>query len=190
MASHYFDDECSLVATCGAGECVRGIDDSMKSGVSADGHVGAVHVVVNGSDHAGNCQKWMFSGLCWCDLATLQQCGHMLLPLLPQHVCSGETAVATDDDQAVDVMDKQVSYRQQPAFFGAEFLAPGRSDDGAATVKDAANRSPIHRADALSTIDHPSITFVYRKNVGTSVEGSTDNCTHSRVHAGRIAPAG
>lgn len=56
MASHDLKDEAALVGVGGSSDGIHGLDDAVEGRVSADGHVSAAEVVVNGAHHADDVQ--------------------------------------------------------------------------------------------------------------------------------------
>ena len=62
MPAHHLDDEGALVAGRGAAQRIHRLDDPVQRGVGADRHVGAGHVVVDGSDQTDQTQERVLGG--------------------------------------------------------------------------------------------------------------------------------
>ena len=56
MSTHDFEDKGALMTRGGGDNGVDGLDNSVQCRVSADGHVSAAKVIVNGADHADDVQ--------------------------------------------------------------------------------------------------------------------------------------
>lgn len=68
MASHDLKDKAALVGVGGGSDGVHGLDDAVEGRVSADGHVGATEVVVDGAHHANDVQVGVSLALLLCNL--------------------------------------------------------------------------------------------------------------------------
>ena len=62
MPSHHLNDERALVAGRGAAQGIHRLDDPMQGGIGADRHVGARHVVIDGSDQTNQTQEGVRCG--------------------------------------------------------------------------------------------------------------------------------
>ena len=84
----------------------------MQGRIGADGHIGAIHVVVNGADQAGDGQESVGLAEFRRDFPLLDQLFDEFRPLLAQCIRPGQAAVTANHDQAVDFMFKQVAERR------------------------------------------------------------------------------
>ena len=169
---------------------VDGFGDAMQRRVRADGHVGAVHIVVDRADQPDDGEVAMLIRRVLGDCAGLDQFVQQRRPFLPEEVRAGQTAVAADDHERIDLMLDEILRGRAPPVAGAEVIRSGRADDGAALAQNAADRIPVHLADPIAAIDHALIAFVDRVHRHTAIERGADDGAHGRVHAGRIAAAG
>ena len=62
LPSHHLHDECALVTGRGAAQGIHRLDDPVQGSVGADRHVGARHVVIDGSDQTNETQEGVFGG--------------------------------------------------------------------------------------------------------------------------------
>ena len=57
MSAHDFNYEAALMTSSGARDGINGVDDPVQSRISSDRHVGANHIVVDGSDQTGDHER-------------------------------------------------------------------------------------------------------------------------------------
>ncbi len=57
-------------------------------------------------------------------------------------------------------------------------------------LQNAADRIPVHLADAVTAFDHALIAFVNGENLTPSFERGAHDGAHGGIHAGRITAAG
>lgn len=74
VASHDLKNEAALMGVGSSSDGVHGLDDAVEGGVSANGHVGATEVIVDGAHHANNVQVGVKLALLLRNLA----CGNAL----------------------------------------------------------------------------------------------------------------
>jgi hypothetical protein len=57
-------------------------------------------------------------------------------------------------------------------------------------MQNTSNIIPIHRADAVTAIDHSLVPFIDRKNFKTSIEGDSNDRANGSVHSLSIPTTG
>lgn len=68
MPAHDFQDETALVGVGGRGNGINSLNDPVESWISADSHVRATEVIVNGAHHAHDVQVGVLGFLLLSDL--------------------------------------------------------------------------------------------------------------------------
>ena len=189
VAAHHLDDEAALMADRGAADLIERGRDAVQRGVRADGHVGAVEIVVDGANQPDDAQVRVAFREFGRHCAGLDQLSQQRRPFLPEQVGAGQAAIAPDDHQAVDGAFQQVFGRDQPAFAGAKCGAARGADHRAAALHDAAHVVPGHVADAIAAVDHSLVTLVDGVDRDPAVERRAHYRAQRRVHARRIAAA-
>ena len=187
VASHDFHDENALMAVRGAAERVDGVGDAVQSGVRADGHIGVRHIVVDGADEPDDPEIGADGAFSFSDAVRRDEFLAELFPELTEFICTGETAVAADDDETADSAVIEIFRRGQEPFVRAERLAPGGSDDGSAFLHDARDRSPVHENDVV--FDESLIALIDGVDIHIVRDSGANDGADRSVHTGCVAAA-
>lgn len=159
VSAHDLHDEGALMRVGCADDGVNRLDDAVESGISADGHVRAAEVVVDGSDHAGNVETLVLCALLCRDSVRLQKLVQQAAPFDAEQVGAGQGAVTADDNEVCDSLLDEILGGLQAAPTLFEVHATGRSYDGTATVDDAGHCGPVSFSDVLAAIDHSLVAL-------------------------------
>ena len=117
------------------------------------------------------------------DLTALRQFIHQGRPFLAEHLGTGQGAVTTDDNQAIDSLLDHVGGSLAAAIARAEFLTARGSNDGASAMQDTSHRIPVHFLNAFTTFHETLIALVdgvdFRTLVQRSANHGPDGCVHT-----------
>ncbi len=187
---HHFNDKGALMTGGCAGKGVNGFCDPVERCVGTDGHVGAVHVVVDRPDEADDVEGRMTVGHILADPACLDRFGQQCRPFLAKDARTGQAAVATDHDQIVYLVMQQIASSTQATFAGAKLGAACRPDGRASLLQDATYVPPLHLADSVPAVYQPLKSFVDGVHFQAAVERRAHHGAHRGVHAWSVTPAG
>ena len=108
-AAHHLDDEGALMARRSALDGIDGLDDAVQSSVGADRHVGADHVVVDGTDQPDQGKASVDVGIDRVHIAGRDEFVQKTRPFSSQLCGATEAAVTTDDDECVDATPDEIA---------------------------------------------------------------------------------
>lgn len=73
MSAHNFHNKSTLMRVSSTNDCINGLNDTVKCGVSSNCHVSTTEIVVNRSNHTSNVQRTVFGPLLLRDLSILEE---------------------------------------------------------------------------------------------------------------------
>ncbi|MPC14052.1 hypothetical protein E2C01_006804 [Portunus trituberculatus] len=179
VAPHDLQNEAALVGVGGGGNGIHSLDDAVQCRVSADGHVGATEVVVNGADHAHNIERNLPFLRRSCRRET-QSCRKRLAP-----VSEPSPPITTRL-----VMPRLIR-------FLAALIRPSRSRKSMQRAEpitvppctlpylmdDARHRRPVGFHDVVPAIHHALVALLDEVHPGAHIQTHANHRPHCRVHA-------
>ena len=159
VAAHDLHHGAALVRLHGVPQAVNGVHGGVGGGIKADGVVGADDVVVDGGGDAHHRHAGLGQGL-----------------------CAPEGAVAADGHDAVQ--PKQLAGGGGPLLplGGAEFVAAGGIENGAAAVDDMGDSAGVHPQDVAvdEAVVSPADADALNAPVQAAADYGADGCVHTR----------
>ena len=165
VAAHDLHDGAALVGLHGVPQTVDGVHGGIGGGVEADGVVGADDVVVDGGGDADH--------------------GHAGLG---QRLCAPEGAVAADGHDAVQTQKLAGGGSPLLACLGAEFVAAGGVEDGAASIDDMGDGAGVHTDDIA--VDKAVVAAADADALDAAVQAVADYGADGGVHTRGVTAAG
>ena len=162
----------------------------MQCSVRADRHVGADHIVVDGTNQSDDVKALMRFRLFGADLAFIDQLTEVLGPFRAEFFGSRQRSIAANDDEAVDPLLNQVQCRCVTSFILAKFWTTSGTDDRSALRKDSRGIGPGHGANAIATFHCARPTVEDRKGASASGKRGADDCANRGIHSLRIPARG